>query len=216
MEQTFSAPARLSNATGFTIEHLLRFRVKTTLIHRLIELLVILPMSIFCSRNLFIALSLAGLAWLGGCATPPASRDSDTAARQRILAAAERLIGAPYVLGGESPGGVDCSGLVYYAYRQAGIRTPRTTAQQFQAGRPQRQVLPGDLLFFRTDRSGAVSHVGIYAGGGRMIHASSGSGQVRKVTLNQRYWRQRLAGGVTFLGAAAPPLAGEGGGRPNG
>jgi len=174
-------------------------------------------MPVPCSRYIFIALLLAGLAWLSGCATPQTSRDPYTAARQRILATAERLVGAPYVPGGESPSGVDCSGLVYYAYRQAGIRTPRTTAQQFQAGRPQRQVLPGDLLFFRTDRSGAVSHVGIYAGGGRMIHASSGSGQVLKVKLNQRYWQQRMVGGVTFFGAGgtAALLTGEHWERPN-
>ncbi len=175
-------------------------------------------MSIPCSRYLFIALLLAGLAWLSGCATPQTSHDPHTVARQRILAAAERLVGAPYVLGGESPSGVDCSGLVQYAYQQAGIRVPRTTMQQFQAGRPQRQVLPGDLLFFSTDNSGAVSHVGIYAGSGQMIHASSGSRQVHKVKLNQRYWQQRMVGGVTFLGAgrAAPPVAGESWGRTNG
>ena len=153
----------------------------------------------------FIVPLLAGFIWLGGCATPPASPDPHAAVRQRILATAERLVGAPYVLGGESPRGVDCSGLVQYAYQQAGIQVPRTVAQQYRAGRPQRQVLPGDLLFFRTDNSGAVSHVGIYAGGGRMIHASSGSGQVRKVKLNQHYWRQRMVGGATFLDANQPP-----------
>ena len=161
-----------------------------------------------CARRLFIALwLLAGLLWLGGCATPPASpHDPHATARQRILGAAERLVGTPYVLGGESPGGVDCSGLVQYAYRQAGIRVPRTTVEQFQAGRFQRQVLPGDLLFFHTDANGGISHVGIYAGGGQMIHASSGSGRVRKVSLRQPYWQQRMAGGATFLGAGNPPV----------
>jgi cell wall-associated NlpC family hydrolase len=160
-------------------------------------------------RRLFVVSGLlAGLLWLGGCATPPASpRDPHASARQRILGAAERLVGTPYVLGGESPGGVDCSGLVQYAYQQAGIRVPRTTVEQFQAGRSQRQVLPGDLLFFRTDASGRVSHVGIYAGRGQMIHASSGSGRVRKVSLRQPYWRQRMAGGVTFLDAGGAPAA---------
>jgi len=149
----------------------------------------------------------AGLLGLSGCATPPPSpRDPHAIARQRILGAAERMVGTPYVLGGESPGGVDCSGLVQYAYRQAGIRVPRTTVEQFRAGRLQRRVLPGDLLFFRTDASGRVSHVGIYAGSGRMIHASSGSGQVRKVSLRQAYWRQRLVGGATFLGVGTPPV----------
>lgn len=155
-------------------------------------------------------LLLAGLSWLGGCATPPTSMRGDHAvARQRILNAAERLIGTPYVLGGESPGGVDCSGLVQYAYWQAGIRVPRTTTEQFQAGRPQRRVLPGDLLFFRTSNAGTVSHVGIYAGKGQMIHASSGTGQVRKVDLSQLYWRQRLVGGATYLGTATGPVAGR-------
>ncbi len=169
------------------------------------------------SHRTSILLLLTGLAWLSGCATPPPA-DPYAIARQRILATAEQLVGAPYVLGGESPGGVDCSGLVQYAYQQAGVRVPRTTAQQFQAGRPQRKVLPGDLLFFRTGNSGAVSHVGIYTGNGQMIHASSGSRQVRKVKLNRRYWQQRLVGGVTFLGVrpSAMPIASEGGLRPNG
>lgn len=162
-------------------------------------------------RTLTALWLIVGLLWLSGCATPPApSHDPHTVARQRILAAAERLLGTPYVLGGESPDGVDCSGLVQYAYQQAGIRVPRTTAQQFQAGRFQRQVLPGDLLFFRTGADSEISHVGIYAGKGQMIHASSGSGQVRKVWLNQRYWQQRMVGGITFLGMGRPPVTQRG------
>ncbi|MGB5063181.1 MAG: C40 family peptidase [Candidatus Competibacter sp.] len=159
-----------------------------------------------CAYRAFLALLLPGLFWLGGCATPSANSDSVayTTARQRILGTAERLIGTPYVLGGESPDGVDCSGLVQYAYLQAGIRLPRTAIEQFRSGRLQRKVLPGDLLFFRTGNSGMVSHVGIYAGKGQMIHASSGSSQVRKVSLNQRYWQQRLVGGATFLSGSAP------------
>jgi cell wall-associated NlpC family hydrolase len=117
-----------------------------------------LSISLRAHRLFILSWLFAGLFWLGGCATPPASpRDPHATARQRILGAAERLVGTPYVLGGESPGGVDCSGLVQYAYREAGIRVPRTTAEQFQAGRSQRRVLPGDLLFFRTNGSGQIS-----------------------------------------------------------
>lgn len=152
---------------------------------------------------------LAGLFWLGGCATPPTGTGDQAAARQRILDAAERLIGTPYLLGGESPGGMDCSGLVQYAYWQAGIRVPRTTAAQLQAGNPRRQVLPGDLLFFHAGDGGAVSHVGIYAGKGRMIHASSSTGKVLKTDLSQRYWQQHLIGGATFLGETSPPSVGR-------
>ncbi|MCB1767060.1 MAG: C40 family peptidase, partial [Candidatus Competibacteraceae bacterium] len=135
------------------------------------------------------------------------THDPHAVVRQRIVATAERLIGVPYVLGGESPDGVDCSGLVQYAYLQAGISLPRTSVAQFQAAQPQRRVLPGDLLFFRTGRSGQVSHVGIYAGNGQMIHASSSSRKVRKVKLNQRYWRQRMVSGATFLGVGDVPVA---------
>lgn len=150
---------------------------------------------------------LTGLLWLGGCAAPMSLRDPHAAARQRILRTAERLVGTPYAPGGESPNGVDCSGLVQYVYQQAGIQTPRSAIAQFQAGRSQERVLPGDLLFFRTDASGKVSHVGIYAGQGQMIHASSGNGQVRKVNLNQPYWQQRLVGGATFLGKENSPVS---------
>ena len=159
------------------------------------------------ARFLTLTVLLANWFWLGGCATPAvSSRDPHASARQRIVSAAERLVGTPYLLGGESPTGVDCSGLVQYAYLQAGIRVPRTAADQFQGGRPQRQVLPGDLLFFRTDGGRQISHVGIYAGGGQMIHASSGSGRVRKVSLRQPYWRQHLVGGATYLEARGSPI----------
>lgn len=151
----------------------------------------------------FPILILLGLsAWLSGCATPQLADDPYAAKRQHIVSTAESLVGTPYVLGGKSPSGFDCSGLVHYTYRQAGVRTPRTAAQQFQASQPQRQVLPGDLLFFRSPSSSDISHVGIYAGSGQMIHASSGSKKVRKVPLKQRYWQNNLVGGATLLGTS--------------
>lgn len=156
-----------------------------------------------CRRMFCLIALLVGAFFLGGCATPTAmtSIPRDQAApRQRILAEAERLIGVRYVLGGESPNGVDCSGLVQYAYSRAGIRLPRTAAQQFRAGRLQTKVLPGDLLFFHGGNKGAVTHVGIYAGKGQMIHASSSTGAVIKTNLNQRYWKKHMVGGATFLG----------------
>lgn len=171
-----------------------------------------MPILLPANRFTAVLLLLAGLFWIGGCATPPVStHDPDaTAVRQQILSTAHRLIGVPYVLGGESPAGMDCSGLVQYAYLQVGIQLPRTSIEQFQAAQPQRRVLPGDLLFFRTGRSNQISHVGIYAGNGQMIHASSGSKEVRKVKLNQRYWRQHMVGGATFLGAGGVPVARRG------
>ena len=160
-------------------------------------------------RTLGLVIVLAGSLWLTGCATSPPPLSSDqTGARQRVLTVAQRLIGTPYRLGGESPGGMDCSGLVQYAYRQAGIRLPRTTGEQLRAGQARRQVLPGDLLFFHGG-NGTVSHVGIYAGQGEMIHASSGAGRVLKTRLNQKYWQRHLLGGATFLEKPSAPMAGS-------
>ena len=84
------------------------------------------------------------------------------------VTAARRELGTPYVWGGSAPGGFDCSGLVQWAYRQAGILLPRTTYSQRYAGRwaPLNRLHPGDLVF--ADGGG---HVGLYAGGGLVIQA---------------------------------------------
>lgn len=146
---------------------------------------------------------------LAGCATAPSTRlpsapplEAQAAVRQRIVKVAEGLLGAPYLPGGEDPTGMDCSGLVQYTYYRAGLRVPRTAAAQFQEGQRLRSARPGDLLFFNT-RGGGVSHVGIYVGNRQMVHVSSSSRQVRKVSLDQRYWRERLVGGVTYLPCTA-------------
>ena len=82
---------------------------------------------------------------------------------------AMQYLGVPYVWGGESPGGFDCSGLVKYVYGQMGIYLPHSAAAQYYAGTPisYSQLAPGDLVFFGQP----ISHVGIYIGGGSMIHA---------------------------------------------
>ncbi|GIH91535.1 NlpC/P60 family protein [Planobispora siamensis] len=92
-----------------------------------------------------------------------------------MLTAAIGKLGRPYVWGAEGPDSFDCSGLVQWAFAQAGVKVPRVTHQQFVAG-PQvslSQVQPGDLLFWRHDPTnpGYVSHVAIYWGDGRMLHA---------------------------------------------
>jgi cell wall-associated NlpC family hydrolase len=144
---------------------------------------------------------------LAGCATQPRSDlesfhdDPSFATRQRILSIAESLLGASYLPGGATSAGMDCSALVQYAYRQAGIPVPRTADQLYRAAYHPERILPGDLLFFSTKDAGA-SHVGIYAGNGQMIHVSSSSGQVRKVSINLPYWRERFLGSASFLNCA--------------
>jgi len=111
------------------------------------------------------------------------------------LLAAESRIGTPYRYGGSGPDAFDCSGLVAYAYRQAGVTVPRTAAQQYAVARPvpQRDLRPGDLVFFRLSGR-EVSHVGIYAGDGLFVHAPQTGGQVRTANLDDEWYRERYAG----------------------
>jgi murein DD-endopeptidase len=104
------------------------------------------------------------------------------------------MIGTPYRYGGASPRGFDCSGLVQYAYRQIGVSVPRTTEQQFAAARriDRRDAQPGDLLFFRFTRT--VSHVGIYLGDGRFVHAPTSGRNVEIMSLEQPHYRKHFVG----------------------
>jgi cell wall-associated NlpC family hydrolase len=115
------------------------------------------------------------------------------------LQIATDLLGTPYRYGGNTPAGFDCSGLVYYAFTQSGRDVPRSSLEQFQ--RSQRiapaDLQAGDLVFFRIDRQ-KVSHVGIYAGADRFIHAPSSGKGVGYARLSRPYWRERLVGGGRF------------------
>jgi len=137
---------------------------------------------------------------LTGCAAEPSypvrQPSAQAGSRQtqhpgaRIAAA---QLGTPYRYGGASPRGFDCSGLVYYSYRKAGIHVPRTTRAQLRNARrvPRDQLQPGDLVFFRIG-SGPVSHVGIYTGNNRFIHAPSSGKPVSLTTMNDPYWQARF------------------------
>ena len=109
------------------------------------------------------------------------------------------MLGTPYRYGGASPRGFDCSGLVYFAYRKAGIPVPRTTGAQLHYAHPVHpsRLRPGDLLFFRLT-SRTVSHVGIYAGDGRFIHAPSRGKRVSYASLDNPYWQQRIVAAGRF------------------
>lgn len=146
-----------------------------------------------------VVLLCAIVLMLGGCSTPPRlsqSYPSSPEAQQRadIVSVAQQMIGAPYRPGGATPRGFDCSGLVLYTYRQAGIQNlPRTSAGLFRQTQPVTlgDLLPGDLLFFEINGRG-VSHVGIYKGGNEFIHAPVSGKQVSVGTLDNGYWSKRL------------------------
>jgi NlpC/P60 family len=115
----------------------------------------------------------------------PASRSAS-----RVVPTAEHYLGVPYVWGGESPGeGFDCSGFTRYVFRKHGVAIPRTSRQQATVGHrlplSLRYLRPGDLVMFAN--SGArISHVAIYAGHNRIIHATSSGGAVRYDDLGSR------------------------------
>jgi cell wall-associated NlpC family hydrolase len=132
---------------------------------------------------------LLALLCLGACAatlaaTPP----------ERAAAEATKLVGAPYRYGGASPKGFDCSGLVLYSYRQAGVTLPHSTEQQRHLGKPVRRIelRPGDLVFF--DQQGKKhGHVAIYVGNGEIVHAPSSGKRVRRDRLDSPYWKKHLS-----------------------
>ena len=106
---------------------------------------------------------------------------------------AQGMLGKPYRPGGNSPQkGFDCSGLVHYAFSQAGIQVPRTTKSLYHQATPvpPGKVRAGDLLFFRIN--GKVSHVGIYVAEKTFIHAPSSGKRVSYAQLDNPYWSSRL------------------------
>ena len=154
----------------------------------------------------FFTVLLLVLAGMTGCAsTSPATHQSPVAAApiatksqpspHRVLAIAVDMLGAPYRYGGTSPRGFDCSGLVYYAFRKAGIHPPRTTLEQYRQSKrvPVSHLQLGDLVFFTISR-GNLSHVGIYVGDDRFIHAPSSGKSVAYASLHDPFWRGRLVG----------------------
>lgn len=118
----------------------------------------------------------------------PVSRGAAVDARA-ILAKADSLLGQPYVYGAAGPSSFDCSGFTMFVFNSAGIALPHNAADQAMLGQPvDRPALePGDLVFFSYYGSKDIEHVGIYAGDGRFIHASS-SGGVKYSSLDETYY----------------------------
>lgn len=110
---------------------------------------------------------------------------------QQIMDEAKKYIGTPYVYGGSTPTGFDCSGYVQYVYGKVGLTIPRTTATQWAGLTSISTPRPGDLVFFNTSGAG-VSHVGIYLGNNQFIHA--GSTGVIIADMSNSYWKPKYLG----------------------
>ena len=139
-----------------------------------------------------------------------ASPSGGSASGDAVVSEANKYLGTPYVWGGSSPSGFDCSGLVYYALNEAGISVPRTTAQGYKdMATPVNEATaqPGDLIFFGT--LGVVDHVGIYMGNGQMVNATGSCVQITDINTRRAgiiSWGR--IGGATQSGSAASAQAG--------
>jgi cell wall-associated NlpC family hydrolase len=110
------------------------------------------------------------------------------------------MVGVEYRYGGDHPSeGFDCSGLVYYAYTSNGHAVPRTSQAQFEAARkiPLAEAAEGDLLFFRDQAK--LSHVGIYLGDGRFVHAPSSGDTVRVANIDAPYYQRHFVAAGRLL-----------------
>jgi len=126
---------------------------------------------------------------LSSCQQNQTVSTSTATAATRI---AKSMIGHPYRYGGQSPGGFDCSGLVWYSYKKVGVNTARTSKDlRKQAKKISRKMMKtGDLVFFKGwVRTG---HVGIYIGNGRFIHAPSSGKKVKIDRLDTGYWNEHF------------------------
>lgn len=137
----------------------------------------------------------AGRSW-------PQVTPADTGAANAVLMRAIGLVGTPYRHGGNTPeGGFDCSGLVTYVYRDMlDLRLPRTSRDLAKVQGPRiapEKLAAADLVFFGS--GGNVTHVGIYIGEGRFVHAPSTGGTVRLDRLDGHYWRQNYSGSKRVL-----------------
>jgi hypothetical protein len=122
--------------------------------------------------------------------------------RDHIAATANGFIGLPYQWGDISPTkGFDCSSLVMAVFQLNGLVVPRTSKDQFSNGTPvePENLNRGDLLFFATNGTGQVSHVGIYVGDGIFIHAPGKGKPIKQESLNMQYYRDRYVGACTYL-----------------
>ena len=157
-------------------------------------------------KTLVLPVLLACAALGSGCAGTPAApaaaaagrvaiepRVADPQVGGAIADVAMGMVGTRYRYGGTDPvEGFDCSGLVYYAYGQAGYEVPRTSQEMFRTARKIAlgEADPGDLMFFQ-DQS-KLSHVGIYLGDGMFVHAPASGREVAVASLDSPYYQQHL------------------------
>ena len=132
----------------------------------------------------------------------PQRRYSQRLLRNSIVKTAKSFLGVPYKWGGSSPQeGFDCSGLTMVVYRLNGLNLPRNSRQQWRVGVPikRSRLMKGDLVFFSTRGKKRISHVGIYTGNGRFIHAPGRGKKIRTAKITSRYYKKNYRGARRYL-----------------
>jgi cell wall-associated NlpC family hydrolase len=116
----------------------------------------------------------------------------------QLVAEAKKYLGTKYVYGGAKPGGFDCSGLIQYVAQKLGINVPRVASDQAKAGKEvsKGDLQPGDLVYFKgtTGNPSEVSHIGMYVGDGKFIHAPKTGDVVKISNLNDSYYQEHWGG----------------------
>lgn len=133
---------------------------------------------------------------LNGTAGSSSSASAPSVSGSAIVTEAQKYLGTPYVYGGASPSGFDCSGFVYYVLKQLGFSPYRTPADQYGQGTfvEKSSLQPGDIVFFANTYASGISHVGIYVGGGQFIHSPNSRSTVSYSDLTSGYWSEHYYG----------------------
>jgi cell wall-associated NlpC family hydrolase len=163
-----------------------------TFVHRVLAILLSLSLLGACGHEPVRRLPGNGKSSTHSQPVPNSPRRSPA---ERAAIVAVRQVGVPYRYGGSTIAGFDCSGLVQFAYASAGKSIPRTTADQWRLLSPVtgNDLRVGDLLFFRID--GRISHVGLYLGSGRFVHAPSSGREVTIAELSSDFYRKTFVRG---------------------
>ncbi|MDR0486963.1 MAG: C40 family peptidase [Treponema sp.] len=154
---------------------------------------------IFCAAGIFSAPLEYGYSLIPASASTEERTKVFLESRHKVINAAGKYEKTPYRYGGVSRSGLDCSGLIYLSFKDAlGVSLPRTTVDLYAWTEkiPYNMAEPGDLLFFKTDNTGKISHVALYVGDNRFIHSASGGPRTGVIysSLEENYWNRTFAG----------------------